>query len=587
MGLHRNFPAVGQAKSGPRWPLPTARESYPPASAAAVLLLAFVSFVVIPGALAEYDDTNLLVEEAVNHIYQQRFQAAHQNLKRAYELSPRHPGVHFNLGRLFELTGNPQEALKEYQLAAVLDPSMVSARRGIARCTVELKRQRGAEQYRVMDLSTTQQPPTQGRRTTSPEEVPLKSIAIVDQGSGYEVPVRNPVQSPPPAQARLNLPAMPVSPNLPPAGTIRVPPMPAAVTQQIRGSPKSGVADKIESLIDAGKISSALEALQEAEKLAPDSPEIHYLYGKAFSVKGDMFSAIKHLEEAIKVDERLYEAYYLLAQDYSKVNLLDDAIRNYLVYFGVKPQAGVAVEIARTYERMGNPEGAKDFYSKANAMNPGNPNLQSRLNQSEGEVGDSLYLRANHAFTMEDFAGAYALYQQALALPGLREAYRRDAQRKVEAAKLRAQEEEAANRPAQEGFQTTRRVYGTVNLTYPQLSDISFATKFTGPVTIEWRGFVARSFSRYGQDFRIMIKELGEDELDQMRRSRNDFRLNPNFNNQPLFLLAAPQGAFPPFVKDGTMITITGTTQWRYFNVINDLGQTVKLPTLDFVSAHP
>ena len=91
-------------------------------------------------AFAEFDNTNILVEQAVNHIYQQRYKQAHSILKEAYEQSPRHPGVHFNLGRLFELTGNFQEALKEYRLAASLDQSMVAARRGIARCSVELKK---------------------------------------------------------------------------------------------------------------------------------------------------------------------------------------------------------------------------------------------------------------------------------------------------------------------------------------------------------------------------------------------------------------------------------------------------------------
>ena len=89
-------------------------------------------------AFAEFDNTNILVEQAVNHIYQQRYKQAHSILKEAYEQSPRHPGVHFNLGRLFELTGNFQEALKEYRLAASLDQSMVAARRGIARCSTRI-----------------------------------------------------------------------------------------------------------------------------------------------------------------------------------------------------------------------------------------------------------------------------------------------------------------------------------------------------------------------------------------------------------------------------------------------------------------
>ena len=66
--------------------------------------------------LIAFDNTNILVEEAVNHIYQQRYKQAHQTLKQAYEQSPRHPGVHFNLGRLFELTGNFEEALRELEV---------------------------------------------------------------------------------------------------------------------------------------------------------------------------------------------------------------------------------------------------------------------------------------------------------------------------------------------------------------------------------------------------------------------------------------------------------------------------------------
>jgi superfamily I DNA and RNA helicase len=84
-----------------------------------------------------------------------------------------------------------------------------------------------------------------------------------------------------------------------------------------------------------------------------------------------------------------------------------------------------------------------------------------------------------------------------------------------------------------------------------------------------------------------MIKDLSRDELDMMRKDRNDFRLNKHFNNQPVFLLAATQGGFPPFAKEGEIITFTGTTDWKTYNIINDMGQTVALPSLTFISAYP
>jgi hypothetical protein len=84
-----------------------------------------------------------------------------------------------------------------------------------------------------------------------------------------------------------------------------------------------------------------------------------------------------------------------------------------------------------------------------------------------------------------------------------------------------------------------------------------------------------------------MIKELTRDELDAMNRDRNDYRLNKHFNNQPVFLIAAKKNGFPPFAREGKMITFTGTTDWRTYNIINDLGQSIKLPAFEFISAYP
>ncbi|NLI79163.1 MAG: tetratricopeptide repeat protein [Candidatus Riflebacteria bacterium] len=547
-----------------------------------------------PGpAVAQFDNTNILVEEAVNHIYQQRFKQAHALLKQAYDQSPRHPGVHFNLGRLFEMTGNFSEACKEYQMAAVLDPSNVAARRGLARCSVELKRTRGAEQARVLDVAAQEITATRG---TSP--VPARPVVarppaapppapVISQGRVAAVSLPRPLPDidDAPSTPAIDLPAMPPSSQLPAAASL--PPMPQAVRERMRDIPYDEEESRAEGLIEKGSYAQAFELLDRLSTNNPDNPRVLFLLGKLFSLKGEMFNGIKYLEEAVKVDERMYHAYYLLAQDYSRVNLLDDAIRNYLVYFGVKPQAGVAVEIARVYERMGRQAEAREFYAKANAMNPGNPNLQAHLTQSENDVANDLYLRANHAFTTNDFAGAATLFEQALSSRGLDGTYRRDAERKVQAAKLRARVQSEEARPAAEGFRQTRATYGTVNLLYPQLADITFKTKFTGPVVAEWRAYVARKFTRYGQDFLVMIKDLTRDEQDMMGKEQADFRLNPNFTNQPVFLLTAPRGAFPPFADKGKFLTFTGRTEWRFYDVINDLGQSMKLPAFEYMSAHP
>lgn len=566
-------------------------------SAAVMLLIALA--LVGPTLWAQFDNTNILVEEAVNHIYQRRYKAAHTSLQRAFEQSPRNPLVHFNLGRLFEMTGNFSEAGKEYQLAATLDPSLVSARRGLARVNVELKRLRGEAQVQAMDQAL--QSPSSAPMSRAPvaysqpmnrtlyQEPPARPApaqpapsARIETQPGRVTPPRAPTSVPTPM-----LPPMPANPGLQQISDQRLPPLPIDVASKLKATATTPEERRAEALLDEGKVAEAITLTTNLLEKNPDNPRLLFLAGKAYSIKGELFNAIKQFEQALRIDEHFHNAYYLLAQNYVKVNLLDDAIRNFLLFYAVKPQAKVALEIARTYERMGNAEKAQEFYRNANAMNPGNPNLQNSLTSAEADMSNDLYLRANHAFTLNHFGDAVNLFGQALETPGLKDTFRRDALRKLETARLRLQQEKEARRPAQEGFHTTRKVYGTVNLRYPQLANIRFKTNFTGPVTVEWRAYVARKINRYGREFLLAIKELSRDELDEMQRDRNDFRLNKHFNNQPLFLIAAQKGQFPPFAKEGALITFTGTTDWRFYDILNDMGAMVKLPAFEFVSAHP
>lgn len=537
-------------------------------------------------SLMAFDNTNILVEESVNHIYQQRYKQAHQVLKEAYEQSPRHPGVHFNLGRLFELTGNFGEALKEYRLAASLDTSMVAARRGIARCTVELKR---------TQASRATVPQTQLPETSSPSQAPIIKYEpeVMPNNQARVVTQLPPIQQRRPARvpAQSSAPALPALPpiNMQPSpayssNDLKLPPLPMRVTAQ---AAKPAGEDRAETLLDNGKTDEAIQALQSILQNNPDSPKAHYLLGKALSLDGDLFASIKHLEEAIRVDDKFYDAYYLLGRNYARVNLLEDAIKNYQFYYAVKPQASVALEIARIYETMGKPAQASEYYSRANSMNPGNPNLQMRMTESAGNLANDLYLRGNNAFTLNQFDEAANLFSQALETGNLQESARRDAVRKLEVARFKLREIEEGMRPAREGLTAIRKNYATTSLKFYQLTDVQFKTSFTGPITVEWRGYVAKKLSHQGRDFLLMIKELSRDELDTMNRDRNDYRLNSHYNNQPVFLLSARKGGLPSFIKKGTMITFNGTTDWKFYGIINELGQTVSLPAFDFVSAFP
>lgn len=540
-------------------------------------------------AFADFDNTNILVEQAVNHIYQQRYKQAHSVLKEAYEKSPRHPGVHFNLGRLFELTGNFEEALKEYRIAASLDQSMVAARRGMARCSVEIKKASAAKQTYSAPVPPTAPIVNQGQAYTVQPPV---------QNNGYQLPVNPaPMYSQAPQAQENRAPvinqqaysqnrndAVQTSQVYNSTSNLSLPPLPAKVVTQ---ASRSTGEDKARKMLDNGDTSGAIKSLNKILDNNPDSPEAHYLMGKALSINNDLFGSIKHLEEAIRVDEKYYEAYYLLGRNYAKVNLLDDAIKNYQIYYGVKPQASVAVEMARIYETMGKQALANDYYNRANSMNPGNSNLQMQVNESAVSFANDLYLRGNHAFSINQFREAANLLNQAISTNSLPDAARRDALRKLEIARFRISERDAEVAPMMKGYQETRKNFAPTTLKYYQLTDSKYKNNFTNAIYVEWTGYVYKKISRHGRDFLVMIKEMDRDELETMNKTENDYRMNKHYNNQPVFLIMAPKGNFPSFIKEKTLITFTGTTDWQFYEITNEMGQPMKLPTFDFVSAYP
>ncbi|MFA6749664.1 MAG: tetratricopeptide repeat protein [Candidatus Riflebacteria bacterium] len=518
-----------------------------------------LSFIAAGATSYAFDNTNILVEQAVNHIYQQRYHDAHRVLKEAYEKSPRHPGVHFNLGRLFEQTGNFEEALKEYRIAASLDTSMVAARRGIARCAVELKRIRAEEMAK------------------SPKPVPGQ----VFYPAQTQVSPQPQVQSQPQVQYS---PAPIVSQIYTSTNELKLPTLPARVIQTVS---KITGEDKAEGLLNSGKTAEAKKLLDEVLDKNPDSPKGHFLMGKILSNEGNLFPAISHLEETLRVDEKFYDAYYLLGRNYSRVNLLEDSLKNYITYYSIRPQATVALEIGRVYETMGNSVLANEYYAKANAMNPGNPNLQMRMTETAGNLANDLYLRASHAFSVNQFKEAYNLFAQAIDTGNLSDGAKRDAVRKLEIARFRLMEEVQRTAAAREGFAATQKNFAATSLKYYQLADAGLRTSFAEGATVEWRGYVAKKFVRYGRDVLLMIKELDRDELDYMSYPENSYKLNKHYNNRPIFLLEAQKGGFPNFVRPGRMITFNGKTEWKYYDILNEMSSPVRVPVFEFIAAYP
>ena len=174
-----------------------------------------------------------------------------------------------------------------------------------------------------------------------PTERPMTPARVITQTPVQRpAAVRTPAISRAPAQALPALPPINTQPAPAYSGSdLRLPPLPTRVTAQ---AAKPAGEARAETLLESGKKAEAVSLLQSILEKNPDSPRAHFLMGKALSLEGDLFASIKHLEEAIRVDDKFYDAYFLLGRNYARVNLLEDALRNYQIYYGVKPQATVA-----------------------------------------------------------------------------------------------------------------------------------------------------------------------------------------------------------------------------------------------------
>lgn len=81
------------------------------------------------------------------------------------------------------------------------------------------------------------------------------------------------------------------------------------------------------SYLQIGDYINALKELAEAQKLKPDSAELHNLMGLAYIGKKEIDKAIEHLQKAIEIDPKYTEARNNLCRAYGAAGKWDEAIK--------------------------------------------------------------------------------------------------------------------------------------------------------------------------------------------------------------------------------------------------------------------
>jgi type IV pilus assembly protein PilF len=128
---------------------------------------------------------------------------------------------------------------------------------------------------------------------------------------------------------------------------------------------------------ERGQMDIALEELGEAAKLDPDSAGIYNVYGLVYAVMGENAKAEQNFQRALQLapqdsDIRHNWGWYLCTHGHAKESIaqFDQAIRNPLY----KTPEIALVNAGRCSASFGDTVAAEQYFKRALAVSPGNPN---------------------------------------------------------------------------------------------------------------------------------------------------------------------------------------------------------------------
>ncbi|MHC4259670.1 MAG: tetratricopeptide repeat protein [Planctomycetota bacterium] len=134
-------------------------------------------------------------------------------------------------------------------------------------------------------------------------------------------------------------------------------------------------------LREAGDVDGAMEQLDKALKLKPDSAEVRCNVGNALSDMDRLDDAIQQYRHAIRLDKNFAEGHYNLAVALAKKELIDEAIAEYREAWRLnKRNLDALNNMAYLLDnKKGQFEEAINLYEKAIALEPGNIIAHGRL----------------------------------------------------------------------------------------------------------------------------------------------------------------------------------------------------------------
>ena len=308
-------------------------------------------------------------------VYQLQFWQNTQTLfTRALAITKNNGPAHMMLGVWFERSGQPEEALRQYQLGLECDPSLIvqvtgGEKRPLA-AQVQLLLGQSAEQERRPDEALAHY--RNALQLDSNLVEAYNNIGNLLDSLGK------------PAEALTNYQA-----------ALRLRPDEPLVHENLGTQ-----------LVELGRFEDAMSEYEEASRLAPSDPRPFYLMGKAWLRRGQSAKAIMNLETAVRNDANDYQSLTFLARIFASDE--DPQVRNGKLAVQLADKANgltegkqpfVLASLAMAYAEAGRFEDARRTATDALHLTATNTEAYSNL---ENQL--QLY-EANHPFR-ESFTNA-------------------------------------------------------------------------------------------------------------------------------------------------------------------------------------
>jgi tetratricopeptide (TPR) repeat protein len=163
-----------------------------------------------------------------------------------------------------------------------------------------------------------------------------------------------------------------------------------AFTEQ--AEPEEMVAKELARIyLSSYRFDQAAQAIERWRILAPDDPQ-PYIWSNeiASRAQSDPAVLVQNYRAALDRDPTLEKARLGLAQELSKARRFDDAEQEFLAYLASKPaDASAFLGLGRNAFQQGDIEKARQYFEKALAINPREPDTLKELSQIDLRLGQA------------------------------------------------------------------------------------------------------------------------------------------------------------------------------------------------------